>query len=68
MGFNLEQWIESHDVEDYCRYCIYNDDCPHGMVCYGGAPIEPPCCGKDLTELLDEEEIIADLEEEEEYE
>lgn len=59
----LRQWIETHDGEDYCHYCIFDDDCPHGITCYGGPTIEPPCCGKDLLELLDTEAILADLEE-----
>ena len=61
--FDFDNWIETHDGDDYCHYCKYNDDCTRGMVCYGGAPIEPPCCIWDIKELLDEEAIIEDLEE-----
>lgn len=60
--YAIAHWIEQHDSENYCHYCIHNSDCPHGMVCYGGAPIEPPCCTYDLTELLDTESILEDLE------
>lgn len=30
--------------EQQCDFCIFDDECPHGMRCYGGNPIEPPCC------------------------
>jgi hypothetical protein len=39
--------------EVLCDYCNIKDECPHGMVCYGGEPIEPACCYADLTELID---------------
>ena len=32
---------QMHDEEVACQYCLYDDECPHGMVCYGGEPIEP---------------------------
>lgn len=57
----IDKWIEEHDGEDYCRYCILNDECPHGMACYGGPPIEPPCCN-GLENLLYTESILEDLE------
>lgn len=62
----FEKWLSEHDGEDYCEYCTYNDDCPHGMTCYGGEPIEPPCYNNDIKELLDIEAILGHLEEESE--
>lgn len=58
----FEKWLREHDSEDYCKYCIYDDDCPHGMTCYGGDPIEPPCAGNDIRNLLDIDAIIKQLE------
>ena len=62
----LKKWLEEHDGEDYCPYCIYDSDCPHGMVCYGGPPIEPYCYGADPEQFLDTEAILDDIENEEE--
>ena len=61
----LSEWFDTHDGEDYCKYCIYDDECPHGMACYGGPPVEPPCAGNDLKEILDTEEILDDIAREE---
>lgn len=47
----IDKWIDEHDGED-CK----------GMVCYGGAPIEPACCSYDIEELLDTESILEDIE------
>ncbi len=58
--YAIDNWIEQHDLADYCRYCIYDDDCPHGMVCYGGEPIEPACAG-EIERLLDTETLLEDL-------
>ena len=62
----IEKWLNDHDGEERCNYCIYDDECPHGIRCYGGAPIEPPCAGRELEELLDIESILNDLEDESE--
>ncbi len=64
----LAKWIETHDGDDYCRYCIYDSDCAHEVRCYGGPTIEPPCCDKEIEELLDTEAILADITEETESE
>ncbi|MBS6954279.1 MAG: hypothetical protein KH230_13760 [Enterocloster asparagiformis] len=61
----IDKWIADHDGEDYCKYCQYDDECPHGMACYGGDPVEPPCCSNDIKELLDIDTILEDLESEE---
>ena len=31
----LKEWLNTHDGEDYCKFCIYDNECPHGMTCYG---------------------------------
>lgn len=38
-----------------CRYCPYNDECPHRMACYVGRPIEPPCADGNSESFLDYE-------------
>lgn len=58
--YAIDDWISRHDAEDYCRYCIDNDECPHGMACYGGAPIEPACCG-GLDNVLQTDILLEDL-------
>lgn len=27
----LREWVKSHDGEDYCAYCLYEEDCPGGV-------------------------------------
>lgn len=63
--FDLDQWLEEHSDEDLCTYCIYDDECPHGVVCYGGPPIEPKCACGELLDILDIEAIQEDYEEQE---
>lgn len=60
----LDEWLKTHDGEDYCKYCPENNECPHGMACYGGEPIEPSCCGADMKEFLYTDSIIEDALEE----
>ena len=62
MEKGLSNWLENADCKDMCPYCIYNDDCPHGMVCYGGPPIEPFCCGHDYEDYLDLDALAEDIE------
>lgn len=64
MEKKLLNWLESHDCDDICPYCIYNDECPHGMVCYGGVPIEPFCCGREYDDYLDLDALAEDIEKE----
>lgn len=59
----LDDWFEKHDGEDYCKHCPENDECPHGMTCYGGEPIEPPCYGVDLKEFLCVDDILEEIKE-----
>lgn len=37
---------------EHCPYCKYQDEC-HGIACYGGEPIEPPCCYQTPDHYLD---------------
>lgn len=60
----LKKWLEEHDGEDYCHYCIYDSDCPHGVTCYGGPTIEPYCCGREPEDYLDTDSILSDMESE----
>lgn len=60
----FNKWLAEHDEEERCKYCCYDDECPHGVRCYGGNPIEPPCCSREPEEYLDIEAILEDLEEE----
>lgn len=57
----LNKWLENHDGEDYCQYCIYDDECPHGMTCYGGTPIEPYCVCHEPEEYLDVDAILNEM-------
>lgn len=43
-------WVEENP-EDMCKYCIYDEDCPHAITCYGGPPIEPPCCSGNIEKF-----------------
>ena len=56
----LNTWLESHDGEDYCEYCIYDDEYPHGMTCYG-VPIEPYCVCHEPEEYLDTDAILNEM-------
>lgn len=44
------------DLDGECDGCplIKAEFCNGGMACYGGAPIEPPCCGMNEDTDLDE--------------
>ena len=60
----FDKWLAENDEEERCKYCCYDDECPHGIRCYGGNPVEPPCCSREPEEYLDVEAILRDLEEE----
>lgn len=38
-----------------CKYCSLDNECPHGMACYGGEPIEPACNCSNPESLIDYE-------------
>lgn len=56
----IDDWIDSHDGDDYCHYCIHNGECS-GMTQSPNGPIEPPCCSTDIKELLDTNAILTDI-------
>lgn len=58
----LDKWLEENDGDDYCNYCIYGSECT-GMACGPDGPIEPPCAGGNIEDLLDTDAILQDLEE-----
>lgn len=57
----VEKWIEENGCQEYCKYCVYENLCPKGMVCYGGEPIEPYCAGHDPEDFLDFDAIEKDI-------
>ena len=61
---NLITYINSKG-EEHCPYCKYQDTC-HGIACYGGEPIEPPCCYNTPDNYLDFDVIIEEIKEREE--
>ena len=61
---NLITYINSKG-EEHCLYCKYRDTC-HGIACYGGEPIEPPCCYETPDHYLDFDIIIEEMKEREE--
>lgn len=58
---NLITYINSKG-EEHCPYCKYQDTC-HGIACYGGEPIEPPCCYQEPDNYLDFDIIKEEMEE-----
>ena len=55
-------WLQRHDGEYFCHYCILNNDCPQDIVCYGGNPIEPPCWSLDYEgKLLNKNALYEDI-------
>lgn len=40
------------DNVEHCNFCKYHNNC-HGISCYGGEPIEPPCAYQTVTEYID---------------
>lgn len=44
------------DNEEHCDFCKYRNDC-HGISCYGGQSIEPPCAYQKATEYIDDDKI-----------
>lgn len=51
-----------------CGFCMLADECPKGMACYGGDPVEPPCVNMDddfIDRNVDMESIMEMLQEQE---
>ena len=38
----IDKWLEEHDGDDYCEYCIYGSEC-EGLTYDSLGPVEPPC-------------------------
>jgi len=58
----VEAFIQN---EELCDFCTLSEECPKGMSCYGGEPIEPACA--DLSDhfvemCIDKEAILEYLE------
>lgn len=58
----VEAFIQN---EELCDFCTLSGECPKGMRCYGGEPIEPVCT--DLSDhfvemCIDKEAILEYLE------
>lgn len=64
MKEEIKKWIDTHEGEDYCEYCIYNDKC-NGLHLGPNGPVYPPCCDRDIEGLLNlkqiEEEIRGEI-------
>lgn len=66
--YAVDKWISEHDGEDYCRYCDYGCETTGVRADGAGNPIYPPCADwddNDITEHLDTDAILQDIEEEE---
>lgn len=62
MEEKVRAWINDNGIPEYCNYCIDDWECPKGVVCYGGEPIEPWCCNwDDPANYLDTEAIAKDI-------
>lgn len=58
----IHEFLENSDVEDICRYCLYNDeDCAGGVKGGPNGPIYPPCADKNYELYLDIESMIQDM-------
>lgn len=62
----IKEWLESHDGDDYCHYCLHGGGMCGGMSGGPEGPIYPPCCDTDFGEtLLDVDALLEDLKSEE---
>lgn len=61
MKEEIKKWIDTHEGEDYCEYCIYNDKC-NGLHLGPKGPVYPPCCDRDIENILMLDLLIKDLE------
>lgn len=59
----LREMLDLLDYDEICACCIYGSDCK-GIACYGGSPVEPPCCNGDYERILDFDEVVDRLKEE----
>lgn len=58
---DIKNFIEcGPDDGGLCDFCTLSEECPKGMVCYGGEPIEPACMDMDerfIERHIDKEAI-----------
>lgn len=54
----LWKYFKQQECCDGCPL-LENELCPGGIVCYGGEPIEPPCC--DFDDDTDMNKWVADM-------
>lgn len=57
---SLIKYLDDKGCE-HCDYCKYQDEC-HGIACYGGEPVEPPCCYQEPDKYLDFDIIREEME------
>lgn len=57
----FKEWIESHEGEEYCSYCIACDECNGGVVGGPDGPIYPPRCDTDIEKLIDTYALLVDI-------
>lgn len=58
----VDTWINENGCPEYCSYCIYSDNCPGDIVCYGCEPVEPGCVGREPEEFIDIDALSHDIE------
>lgn len=61
--FRTEIYFYSHDGDDRCKYCIYQDGCPKGVTGTPTGPSYPPCADNDPEAYIDYDLLLADLDE-----
>ena len=49
--------IIKNDCDMLCSFCNYDDDCSHGVACYGGEPSYPPCSDGEYDGLINWESV-----------
>lgn len=54
--------IEELDSDVQCRYCMYSENYPKDIACYGGEPVFPICAEREITDWFDVEAYSADKE------
>lgn len=58
----IEELMDELEGEEMCKYCLYNDDCPRGVVGGPNGPIYPPCSDGLKVDDFDYEAYLADKE------
>lgn len=64
MDERVSKWAEEHDVDEWCQYCKFSDDCNGGVRGGPSGPIFPPCADGELEMCLVENEILEAIESE----